>query len=84
MTPRETLPRSLAVTEERPRVPTTTAATARSPGSRLRTAMLTRAVRVATAAKNRGDYEAILVHWHPSVELIPPSKGESVVGFDPV
>jgi hypothetical protein len=59
-------------------------ATRRPAGSWLRRSLLTRAVRVATAANNRGDYEAMLANFHPEVELIPPSKGQSVLGFDPV
>jgi hypothetical protein len=58
---------------------------ARQPaGSRLRRALLTRAVQVGVAANNRGDYEAMLANYHPEVELIPPSKGQSMLGFDPV
>jgi SnoaL-like domain len=53
-------------------------------GSRLRRSLLTRAVRVATAANNRRDYESMLANFHAEVELIPPSKGESMLGFDPV
>lgn len=61
-----------------------TLAARQAAGSRLRRAMLTRAVRVGVAANNRRDYEAMLVNYHPEVELIPPSKGHSILGFDPV
>jgi hypothetical protein len=53
-------------------------------GSRLRRTLLTRAVQVTVAANNRGDYEAMLATYHPEVELIPPGKGQSGLGFDPV
>jgi hypothetical protein len=58
---------------------------ARQPaGSPVRRAVLTRAVRVAVAANNRRDYASMLANYHPEVALIPPNKGESALGFDPV
>jgi ketosteroid isomerase-like protein len=53
-------------------------------GSKLRRSLLTRAVRVGFAANNRGDYEAMSASFHPEIELIPPGRGQTALGFDPV
>lgn len=53
-------------------------------GSELRRRLLTRGVRLSAAANNRGDYDSMLVSYHPDVELIPPAPDESAMGFDPV
>jgi hypothetical protein len=53
-------------------------------GSDLRRRLLTRGVRVAIAANNRGDYDSMLVAYHPDVELIPPEAGDSAIGLEPV
>ncbi len=43
------------------------------PRSRLRQALVRRAVRLAFEATNRGDYEAAFMAYHPDVELtVPP------------
>ena len=52
-------------------------------GSELRRKLLTRGVRLSGAANNRGDYDSMLVSYHPEVELIPPAPDESAM-FDPV
>jgi ketosteroid isomerase-like protein len=44
------------------------------PRSRLRQAIIRRAVRLGTEATNRGDYEATFALYHPEVELIPPPE----------
>ncbi|HEX6712509.1 MAG TPA: nuclear transport factor 2 family protein [Thermoleophilaceae bacterium] len=51
-------------------------------GSSPRRAVITTAVRVATAANNRNDYASMLVSYHPDAELIPPDGGQLGVGFD--
>jgi ketosteroid isomerase-like protein len=43
------------------------------PRSRLRRAIIRRAVRLGFEAANRGDYEAAFVLYHPEVEAIPPA-----------
>jgi ketosteroid isomerase-like protein len=53
-------------------------------GSRGRRATLTRVVRSAWAATNRGDYEAMRAALHPDVEFVPPSRGEAALGFEPL
>jgi ketosteroid isomerase-like protein len=50
-------------------------------GSRVRTAALTRSVRAYFAANNRDDYEVMLAGVHPDVEVIPPGRGRSGLGF---
>ena len=50
-------------------------------GSRLRTAALTSSVRTYFAANNRNDYDVMLAGVHPDVEVIPPGRGRSGLGF---
>lgn len=44
------------------------------PGSRLRRAIVRRYARVALAAANRGEYEAVSALYHPDVEAIFPPQ----------
>ena len=62
-------------------------ATVRAPaGSRLRRAMLTRLIRVAIAANNRGDHIAMSAFFAPDVELYlyPDEPGSRASDLDPV
>ena len=52
------------------------------PRSRLRQAALRRSVQLATAASNRGDYEAAFMFWHPQCESIFPAQFPTV-GTEP-
>jgi ketosteroid isomerase-like protein len=56
----------------------------RPAGSRLRTDALTRSVCASFAANNRGEYDVLLMSVHPDSELIPPGRGKSGLGFEPV
>jgi ketosteroid isomerase-like protein len=44
------------------------------PGSRLRRALLPRAVRLASEAYNRRDLDAVAIGWHPECEYLPGSE----------
>ena len=60
------------------------AAMRRAPGSRMRRAALTRAVRVGWAATNRDDYAGLRLAYADDAEFYPPSLGHDALGFDPV
>jgi ketosteroid isomerase-like protein len=60
------------------------ASTRLPPGSTMRRAALTRAVRTGWAATNRDDYEALRASLHPDVEFVPPLRGTGGLGFDAV
>ena len=51
-------------------------------GAPIRRRVLTQMIRVAFAANNRGDYDAMLSGLHPESVLQPPSKGEGALGFE--
>jgi ketosteroid isomerase-like protein len=53
------------------------------PRSRLRQAIIRRAVRLGTEATNRGDYEATFTLFHPDIELIPAPE-QVGLGQDPL
>jgi ketosteroid isomerase-like protein len=53
------------------------------PRSRLRQAIIRRAVRLGTEATNRGDYEATFTLFHPDIELAPAPE-QVGLGQDPL
>jgi len=68
---RRTLDQRLSVRFPRLAAANTRRVGKRPPGSRLRRALLPRAVRLASEAYNRRDLDAVVIGWHPDCEYVP-------------